>query len=859
MRLLRLHIENFGALSDHRMELSEGLNVLCRQNGWGKSTLAAFIKAMLYGLPATTKRSLDENERKKYTPWQGGAFGGSLEFSCTKGSFRIERFFGAKESDDSFALYDLSTNLPSNAFSSSVGEELFGIDAEGFERTVYLSQRSIRSKGENSSITAKLGGLLEDVDDIGSFDDAMAALDKKRKYYVMTGNRGRIAELEQQRASAERDLEALLRVQSAAEEKEKARSLCVSSLDVAKKELGEVRTSLQRAGFLREQAALAEQKQRMLDELARLESEKQGLERRLCGHHPTGGELSEQRALLDRIREQTARLHALQKTAVSVEKCEILPVSYRGELPDGVLFFRLTGENNQLQELSRREEGIRSQLHRGLQERFPKGTPTKDEIRAAFLALEKAKRTYGELEKAPSASRQSPILTVFLAILAALSVGVCAFGAVLQNLVLALAGGALLLVFGAAALISFLHYRKASVRAKKEEAALQEKKQSAHRAISSVRAFLSAYGMSGEADPERSLTELSILSEQYRAEKTQNGQLQQALAQIREEKQHCISALQQTFQAFGIRLPVQSDYRDELEALHRDVKMLQNAQRAREEQDRSTAALTANVADLKAQLAPFLNRYDPAHRLPPEDCVRRVEEWENEYRRLSAEITQKTEALGEFMAQKKPQPIDPSQHIDVDYLKAEERRLSQRAEALQKQGLELEHSIESLTTEAERIPEVRSRISALEEEYTEAVANKNTVVNTQKLLEEAKTALSTRYLSGMQESFDRFLSVLFSTDAPESVMDPSFEVSLRRGGKTRSMESFSRGWRDAVQFCIRLSLTDALYAEGEKPFLLLDDPFVNLDEERLLAAKQLLAVLSEDYQIIYMVCHAERE
>ena len=110
MKLIQLHVENFGTLSGYDLRFRDGLQILCHENGWGKSTLAVFIKAMLFGLPATTKRSLDENERKKYTPWQGGAFGGSLDFSCRKGSFRIERFFGAKESEDRFALFDLSTN-----------------------------------------------------------------------------------------------------------------------------------------------------------------------------------------------------------------------------------------------------------------------------------------------------------------------------------------------------------------------------------------------------------------------------------------------------------------------------------------------------------------------------------------------------------------------------------------------------------------------------------------------------------------------------------------------------------------------------------------------------------------------------
>lgn len=81
MKLVRCHIENFGGLSDIDFSFEDGLTVLYQPNGFGKSTLAAFIKAMLYGFPRTAKRSLSENDRKKYLPWQGGKYGGFLIFS----------------------------------------------------------------------------------------------------------------------------------------------------------------------------------------------------------------------------------------------------------------------------------------------------------------------------------------------------------------------------------------------------------------------------------------------------------------------------------------------------------------------------------------------------------------------------------------------------------------------------------------------------------------------------------------------------------------------------------------------------------------------------------------------------------
>ena len=80
MKLISCHIENFGKLHNYKANFQEGYNVICEENGWGKSTFAAFIRAMFYGFEGERKRDLDENERRRYTPWQGGAFGGKLVF-----------------------------------------------------------------------------------------------------------------------------------------------------------------------------------------------------------------------------------------------------------------------------------------------------------------------------------------------------------------------------------------------------------------------------------------------------------------------------------------------------------------------------------------------------------------------------------------------------------------------------------------------------------------------------------------------------------------------------------------------------------------------------------------------------------
>ena len=52
MKLLSCHVDNFGKLSNLTLNFTDGINVINEANAWGKSTLAAFLKAMFYGLDA---------------------------------------------------------------------------------------------------------------------------------------------------------------------------------------------------------------------------------------------------------------------------------------------------------------------------------------------------------------------------------------------------------------------------------------------------------------------------------------------------------------------------------------------------------------------------------------------------------------------------------------------------------------------------------------------------------------------------------------------------------------------------------------------------------------------------------------
>ncbi len=95
-----------------------------------------------------------------------------------------------------------------------------------------------------------------------------------------------------------------------------------------------------------------------------------------------------------------------------------------------------------------------------------------------------------------------------------------------------------------------------------------------------------------------------------------------------------------------------------------------------------------------------------------------------------------------------------------------------------------------------------------------------------------------------------------SGESPDGnyVLDVNAGVHEIKQDVQHDIESLSSGSRALVGLCMRMSFVDQMYKD-EKPFLILDDPFVHFDNKRLEGGKRLLRYLAKDYQVIFMSCH----
>src|SRR5690554_4576176 len=94
MKILKIHIDNFGKFKNYSYNFDEKINIIDEPNGFGKTTIAQFIKSMFYGMPNKSSTQRTNNRRFKYSPWDSSKYGGKLTFKHLNNTYTITREFG---------------------------------------------------------------------------------------------------------------------------------------------------------------------------------------------------------------------------------------------------------------------------------------------------------------------------------------------------------------------------------------------------------------------------------------------------------------------------------------------------------------------------------------------------------------------------------------------------------------------------------------------------------------------------------------------------------------------------------------------------------------------------------------------
>ena len=170
MILEKLYIDGFGKFSDYSLNFSPFIQILYGENEAGKSTIHAFIQAMLYGIP---KGASKKEIFFQYRPFSKAlGFGGSLTFSHQGKSYCVQRDF-LQGGEAHITILPQGEKLSEGeSFLQSV---LSPFSLESFKNTVSI--RQLKSSTEREMVY-ELQAMLSNFQESGNVElNPQAALD----------------------------------------------------------------------------------------------------------------------------------------------------------------------------------------------------------------------------------------------------------------------------------------------------------------------------------------------------------------------------------------------------------------------------------------------------------------------------------------------------------------------------------------------------------------------------------------------------------------------------------------------------------------------------------------------------------
>ncbi len=872
MRLIQCHIENFGKLRDVTIDFKEGLNAFSKQNGWGKSTLGAFLRVMLYGFEGENKRSNPvENERKRYEPWQGGVYGGSITFAFGDKEYIVTRIFKDKAANDIFELRDAKTNLESRDFSENLGEEIFKINSEAFMKTSFIKQQDCQS-GTNDSINAKIGNLTDSTNDINNFETADAALKDVLNKMSPRVKKGMIHQMNEEITRLKQEVSDGKALDASMETLRRYYDEAITELEGLKEK--KVRVSKEQEIVSRYQDVLA--KKESYDLLCKQEAEKEAGLKESLAKFPNGvpneAEVKDALELCSRLErilsaERVGRLSDAQQ-----KEYDFLSGVFAKGLPEeGALYSKLETAK-QMDAVQRKYEDNRmtseeeekyfeekaffgcecpSEEINRLQQKWSERSILKGTISVQQASIDGEKRRQAaELALAKKQGNQKKLLGATGIILGLVS-GVVF---VVMNLLPILAVSAVLVIAGVILLVTsgkMPTMEDASDHTMEEE--FYGNKQRIEETEREAELYFTRHNLA--YSEERVMTQLQkllsrALTFESLVEKHKKYSINTAESSG-EQKAELDGFLKSYSVIFGDCI----NYADKVNRLRQKAEQYS----VLKEMAEANKEHRTQLLEVRHQLSGFLQTYGLAG--TDEELLR------NLLQHMLADVkVHKTLVDEHALAAQQKEAFKSQNNIEEilnSYAETEPTSLQQ----LQEEFVRIDEETEDLRSQ---IKTYEDQLSQLQEKHDEWMATKELLEEkeaevkkqkekyallekTREFLGKAKEELTLRYTGPIMEHFAHYYAIVTGQQPDAYKMDANIHLTVNEQGLQRDTIFLSTGYQDLIGVCLRIALVEAMYT-SEKPMLVLDDPFVNFDEEKTIGSRRLLDELSKHYQVLYFTC-----
>ena len=851
MKLKKIHVENYGGLCGLDMTFDTGINEVFESNGYGKTTLASFIKAMFYGLAPYRANGKDFNDRRKYYPFSGGKFGGNIEFGFNGDDYRIERFFGKKSDvEDEMKVY--KNAVLTDELGAVPGLKVFGLDEESFLRTLFITSE-ITEISSTSGINGLLGDFASDSFG-GDYETALSKLEAARKKYkaakgnndLISQTQAEITDLKTKIENIEKEGEALERFYSELKEAEENEK----QLGKILKDASGKNVEIEKWKTYDKMIADAEEKRERLKSFS--EKYRNGL--------PEKTEIERAEKLALYAETAKAKREAINFSEDKKLRLQAYTRTFANGVPQDSELSSVQKHIAETSALTSESERLKAEIAESEKKVNPKfanadtGAVLNDLECAAEKLREKqallsAKRNAAEAPAAKDKKGAGGLILTAIsvaAIIAGVVMVVLTSGAIRYLGAAVGAAGVIGLIFGitasskAGAADKKLKDRESEIIALQAET---EKYADEMKEILVPLGFYSRNGVMFDYAKCKADIEDYLKTDRDKREKLAR------LAEVNERLKTETETLGRFFAGYGMTIN-ESSFAD---ALYKLKNMIGEYSRLAEERQsfaQNDKAFADKESSAKRELNAFFAKYGLLCDGNEKVLLKSLEADLSETERLKKDCAELTASAEEYRKKNELEARPEGEATDIGDV-SERYRACQRAIAIKRGEISAAESV------YETLQDNKSRLDDAEERLAEYKERRAIISLAEDYIKAADAKLQQKYVAPVKDKFVEFSAPIEKALGEKVVMDKDFRIYFESGGEIRDDKHLSSGQRCILSLCFRLSLIENAFG-GEKPFIIMDDPFVNLDKEHIEKTLEFLKSVSKDEQIIYFCCHESR-
>ena len=853
MRLLSYHIENYGKIHNQDGNFGAELTEFCEKNGFGKTTLASFIRAMFYGLPTYTARTKTFDDRQRFYPFNGGKFGGNITFEMQGKIYKIERFFDKKSAvNDEIKVY--CGGVPFTGFGEEIGKEVFGLDEESFKKTVFITADEIEI-GSTYSINEKLNRDVEGGED-GNFERAIEVLEKaKKQLKAARGNNDKIS-IEKANVLALNERKKNL----------KDMSDSLSEVYIERERLTKEIAVAEQAVKAETEREVVAEKWKTLDGFTAQADEKRallnGYEEKYPMGVPSADEMETMRACVQEENRLTGSLQAVRFGEDKEKTLADLAVKFQNGAPRDEDIAKkqqtltdLAGKKSEYEKLQNRERTARE---KELESRFSGKVPTEEKLSQIEKMVEEYKAKDAQVKElnaslihyAPTQPEQNskgikPIYWIFATLFGVIGIILLILEYFISAMVFGISGPMLFLIGGYAyslkkptGAVAQSSNITVQIAAMQGELRIIEEK---------IRSFTVPYGYYGNAGV---LYDFATLEEDIRAYREQLASEQERGLKVKKlfvEMDMLTAEVKAFLQSYG------ESGTDLQVGLNRLLAMATQYRSLQEDKSAASGKLqetNARILQCKTTLAEILKKYALPENVGTMYGLNAVEMDGNGWKNAKNDLVILEQKLQNYKAENglTERPMDMDTDTDG---------LHDALSMFRKQLADCDKRIAEIEREVEKLPDVENDLEHAEEALKLYKDKHQLITDTIEVLKSAEKSLKDKYIAPIKDKFSAYAEALERVLDEKVTMDSDYRVTFERGGEARVDKHLSMGERSLCALCLRLALIDNMYP-AEQPFIVMDDPFIHLDEEHMERTVALMQELSKTRQIIYFCCHESR-